>query len=112
MDTRTVSDVETVEATDGVHLTQLVAGERTSVQHFHFEPGAVVPEHDHEHEQTGLVTRGALTFTVGGEEVVVSTGESYVLRSDEPHAAENRGDVPATGIDVFSPPRVDVPWRE
>ncbi|MFB6073612.1 MAG: cupin domain-containing protein, partial [Haloarculaceae archaeon] len=42
---------ETVEAAEGVHLTQLAVGERMSVQHFHIEPGARVPEHDHRHEQ-------------------------------------------------------------
>ena len=34
---------ETVEVVDGVHLTQMAAGEPMSVQHFHIEPGAVVP---------------------------------------------------------------------
>ena len=62
MQTMAPADGETVEVVPGVHLTQLVAGERTSVQHFHFEPDATVPEHSHEHEQAGLITSGTLTF--------------------------------------------------
>ena len=106
------ADGETVEVVDGVHLTQLVAGERSSVQHFHIEPGARVPEHSHDHEQAGLITAGTLTFVVEGEDHVVETGESYVLDSREPHAAENRGEVPVDGIDVFSPPRTAPDWSE
>jgi quercetin dioxygenase-like cupin family protein len=107
------ADGQTHEVVPGVHLTQLVAGERTSVQHFHIEPGAVVPEHSHEHEQAGYVVRGTATFLRDGEETeIVSPGESYVLSPDEPHAVENRADVPVEGIDVFSPPRTEPDWGE
>ncbi|MFC7077127.1 cupin domain-containing protein [Haloarcula halophila] len=102
---------ETVEAVDGVHLTQLVVGERMSAQQFHIEPGAVVPEHSHDHEQIGFVVSGAFTFFIDGEESVVSSGDSYVIPGGEPHRVENRTDEPVTGIDVFSPPRIDPDWR-
>ena len=102
---------ETVEAVDGVHLTQLAVGERMSVQHFHFEPGADVPEHSHPHEQVGFVASGTLTFTVDGEEYVVGSGDSYSIPGGEPHAARNDGSDPVSGIDVFSPPRTDPDWR-
>ena len=101
---------ETVEVVDGVHLTQLAAGDRMSVQHFHVEPGAVVPEHTHEHEQVGFAYRGAGTFVFDGETVVVGPGESYAIPGGEPHALENRGEEALVGVDVFSPPRLDVPW--
>ncbi|WP_336360024.1 cupin domain-containing protein [Haladaptatus sp. ZSTT2] len=112
MDAVSLSDSDVVEAIDGVHLAQLAAGEKMSIQHFHIEPGAKVPEHSHPHEQTGYVTKGTLTFLIDGEEISVSAGESYVVPGDEPHAAENRGDVPVDGLDIFSPPRLDVPWME
>ncbi|MFC6733549.1 MULTISPECIES: cupin domain-containing protein [unclassified Haladaptatus] len=112
MESVSLSDSEIVEAVDGVHLAQMAAGEKMSIQHFHIEPGASVPEHSHPHEQTGYVTKGTLTFLVGGEERSISAGESYVIPGDEPHGAENRGDVPVDGVDIFSPPRLDVPWLE
>ncbi|MFC7019462.1 MULTISPECIES: cupin domain-containing protein [Haloarcula] len=102
---------ETVEVVDGVHLTEMAAGERMSVQHFHFESGAVIPEHSHDHEQVGFVVRGTFTFVADGEEYVIGPGDSYVVSGGEPHRAENRTDEPVTGIDVFSPPRVDVDWQ-
>jgi len=105
--------VEAVEAVEGVHLTQLAADERMSVQHFHIESGARVPEHSHHHEQAGFVHEGELTFVVAdGDEVVVGAGESFVFAGDEVHAAENRGDEPVRGVDVFSPPRTDPDWAE
>jgi quercetin dioxygenase-like cupin family protein len=90
--------VEPTEAIDGVHLSQLAAGTEMSVQHFRIDPGAVVPEHAHPHEQTGYLATG------------VSVGDSYAIPGDEPHAVENRGDVPAEGVDIFSPPRLDPDW--
>ena len=103
-------DVE--EVVDGVYLTQLAAGEEMSVLHYHIYPGARVPEHSHPHEQVGFVYSGTVTFEVGGEEFVLGTGESYSIPGDEPHAAVNNADHPVDGIDVFSPPRLDVPWLE
>ena len=112
MRTSTPAEGDTVEVVEGVHLTQLVVGGEMSGQHFHIEPGASVPEHSHEHEQVGIVTRGTLTFLVDGEEVVVGAGESYGIPSEEPHAAENRRDEPVQGIDIFAPPRADPDWAE
>lgn len=112
METVTQAERETVEVVDGVFLTQLAAGEKMSIQHFHIEPGATVPEHDHHHEQTGFVYAGTLVFEVDGEEYVVGTDESYVIPSNEPHAAKNRRDDPVQGIDIFAPPRPNPDWEE
>jgi quercetin dioxygenase-like cupin family protein len=103
----------TVEAVEGVHLTQLAVGERTSVQAFRMDPGSVVERHHHPHEQAGYLYGGELTFTLAdGTERVVGAGESFVFTSDEPHAAENRGDEPVLGVDVFAPPRPDPDWKD
>ena len=127
-----LSERETIEAVEQVHLTQLVAGERTSIQGFEIEPGAAVPEHSHHHEQTGFVYEGELTFLVGasngtaessrgpredGErsdprEIVVGPGESFTIPGDEPHAAINRGDGVVRGVDIFAPARPDPDWAE
>jgi quercetin dioxygenase-like cupin family protein len=112
MDSMPLSAGETVEVVDGVHLTQLVAGERMSVQHFHIEPGATVPEHSHEHEQVGFVYRGTMVFEVGGDEYAIGPNESFGIPSEEPHAARNRGDEPVRGLDIFAPPRPNPDWEE
>jgi quercetin dioxygenase-like cupin family protein len=112
MDVVPDADVEAVEAVDDVFLTQGAVGEDTSIQHFVIEPGAEVPEHDHHHEQIGVITEGALTFVVDGEELVVGAGDTYVIPGGEPHAARNDGDEAVVGYDIFSPPRANPDWRD
>ena len=113
MDHVTPEQRETVEAVEGVFLTQLAAGERMSVQHLRMEPGASVPRHDHHHEQLGFVYQGVQTFVLAdGSEHDVGPGESYVLESGEPHGARSTGEEAVLALDVFSPPRPDPPWLE
>jgi quercetin dioxygenase-like cupin family protein len=112
MDSVSLSARQTVEVVDGVHLTQLAAGDRMSVQHFHIEPGAEVPEHSHEHEQAGYVYRGAMVFVVDGTEHVTGPNESYTIPPGEAHAAFNRGDEPVSGLDIFAPPRPNPDWAD
>ncbi|ELZ78383.1 cupin [Haloferax larsenii JCM 13917] len=113
MDRVSIDDVSPTEAVEDVHLAVLAGGEEMNVQHFRIEPGATVPVHEHPHEQVGYIVAGELTFVLGdGDEVVVGPGDSYSLAGGEAHGAENRGDDPVVGIDVFSPPRDDAPWRD
>lgn len=109
MQTVDQAEREAGEIADGVHLTQLAAGDRMSLQRYHIDPGARVPEHSHPHEQVGFVAEGSLTFLVDGAEHAVTAGGSFAIPGDEPHAAENRGDVAVRGVDIFSPPRDGFP---
>ena len=112
MDVVGSDDSAAPEVLDGVELAQLAAGERMSVQHFDIGPGAVVGEHSHEHEQAGYLFEGELVFTVEGDEHRVEAGDSYAIPGEAVHAAENRGDEAAVGIEIFSPPRTDPPWAD
>lgn len=103
---------DTVKVADGVHLTALAAGERMSLQHFHYELGATVPAHSHDHEQVGYVTGGTFTFHVDGEEFVIGPGDSYAIPAEQRHRAENRSSEPVRGVDVFSPPRDRPVWQD
>ena len=106
------SSVESAQAVDGVHLKRLAGGSEANVQHFVVDPGAVVPEHSHPHEQVGYILEGALAFEVDGDVTVVEAGDSYVVPGGEPHSAHNDGDVPAVGLDVIAPPRDDPDWQD
>jgi quercetin dioxygenase-like cupin family protein len=107
-----LSEQDSVEAVEKVYLTQLATGERTSIQSFEIEPGAIVPEHSHQHEQIGFVYEGELTFFTNDSEIQVGPGDSFSIPSNEPHAAENRGEIPVRGVDVFSPPRPEPDWAD
>jgi quercetin dioxygenase-like cupin family protein len=98
-------DRETEEPLEGSFLTQVVAGDRMSVQHFRSDPGGGAPEHSHEYEEIGYPVEGSLAITVDGEEYTVEAGEVYVIPAGEPHSLTNPGDEPAVGIMIFSPPR-------
>jgi Uncharacterized conserved protein, contains double-stranded beta-helix domain len=106
------SERPSTEAVDGAHLTLLAGGTEANIQQFTIDPGAVVPEHSHPHEQVGYLLEGTLTFTVDGESLPVEAGDSYVVPGGEPHGAENKGDTAAVGLDIFSPPRDNPDWDE
>ncbi|TYL37828.1 hypothetical protein CV102_13915 [Natronococcus pandeyae] len=60
----------------------------------------------------GFVYRGELTFTIEEDTVTIGPGDTYILYSHETHAAENTGDIPVEGVDVFCPPRGAADWME
>ena len=108
-----LADRDSTEAVDGVHLSLLAGAENMNVQHFDIAPGASVPAHSHPHEQTGYIVDGTLVFVLeDGEEVEVGPDDSYAIPGGETHAAENRGDEPVRGVDIFSPPRENPDWQD
>jgi quercetin dioxygenase-like cupin family protein len=90
---------------DGIHA-RLVNGERLSLGVVELDPGAVVGEHHHEHEQLGMVIRGAMRFTIGGDTRDLGPGETWTIPSNVPHQAV-AGPEGAVVIDVFAPVRDD-----
>jgi quercetin dioxygenase-like cupin family protein len=76
------------------------------------DPGAVIPEHDHPHEQIGFVYQGEITLFVGDDERTVGSGEGFFLPGGESHKVENTGETIARGVDIFSPPRPEDYWSE
>ena len=107
-----MATTDDAEVAEGFSVAQLGANDFMSIQHFHFEPGGSVPEHEHPHQQIGFVYRGELTFYVNGEEHTVGPGDCYIVDSNEPHYGVNEGDEPVDGVDVFSPPRGAADWME
>jgi quercetin dioxygenase-like cupin family protein len=90
---------------DGIGA-RVVNGERLSLAIVELDPGAVVKEHHHEHEQLGMVIRGAMRFRVGDETLDLGPGETWTIPSNVPHEA-TAGPEGAVVIDVFAPVRED-----
>jgi quercetin dioxygenase-like cupin family protein len=110
MDRVSRDEREYEEQVSDVHLAALAAGKRASMKHWRIEPGATLPAHRHQHEQIGYLISGELTAILEDREVTLESGDSYIFPSKELHGAENRGDEPAVGIGVLSPPRSDPDW--
>jgi quercetin dioxygenase-like cupin family protein len=87
-------------------LARAVEGERMSFAVVELEPHSVVAEHRHPNEQIGIVLKGSMTFTIGGEARVVGAGDTYNIPGGVPHDAVT-GPEGAVVIDVFSPVRAD-----
>jgi quercetin dioxygenase-like cupin family protein len=87
-------------------VARSVHGERMTLSVVELDPGAVVAEHSHEHEQLGIVLRGEMNFRVGDERRTVGPGGTWCIPSGTPHEAL-AGPEGAVVIDVFAPIRAD-----
>jgi quercetin dioxygenase-like cupin family protein len=101
-------DVREFELAAGVTGRPLF-GEGVMLNLIEFEPGSTVPLHSHEHEQLGIVLRGAQVLIVDGEEHAMGPMQGYVLPGGVEHSAYC-GPEGATVLDVFQPVRED--YRE
>jgi quercetin dioxygenase-like cupin family protein len=84
---------------------RFLTADRVTIARFNLSRGAVVPVHDHDHEQVSYVVTGALEFQVDGKTVVVRTGEALQIPSWAKHGVTALEDTQV--IDVFSPVRQD-----
>ena len=99
------NELEILQIWDGV-TGRAVAGTEATLVLIELVPNAVVPEHQHPNEQTGLLLRGSLRFTVGGETKELKPGAMWVIPGDTPHDVV-AGPDGATLAELFAPPRAD-----
>ena len=71
-----------------------------------YQPGAGTGKHalTHEGEECGIVLKGRLEVTVGGETTVLSPGDAYYFKSSQPHQFRNSGNEPCELISACTPP--------
>lgn len=98
-------ETEAVEDLSPAIGRQLVHTENMTIARISLKLGAVVPRHEHPHEQVATVLEGALRFVVGDEEQSVEAGESVFIPGGVPHEVEALVD--SVVLDVFSPVRDD-----
>ena len=82
------------------------AAEKMMLSVAELEPGAVVEEHSHPHEQVGIVLQGRAVFTIGGEERTLKPGDLFRIPGGVRHKVRAL-DEPMRALDVFCPPRED-----
>jgi quercetin dioxygenase-like cupin family protein len=83
-----------------------IEGDRITLALVELAPDAVVPGHQHEAEQLGMVVEGSVMFTVGDERRELGPGGTWRIPSDIPHQV-TAGPAGATVIDIFAPIRSD-----
>lgn len=76
------------------------------LSYLEMDAGAVIPLHDHTHEQAGILLEGKLKLTIGDETRILEPGEMFFIPANVPHQAIAH-DGPAVVLDAFSPIRED-----
>jgi quercetin dioxygenase-like cupin family protein len=90
---------------DGVRARALF-GDGAMLNLVELDPGAVVPEHAHPHEQLGIALSGEIVMIVGGEERPMRAMDAMHIPSGVVHGAY-AGPEGAVVLDVFVPVRED-----
>jgi quercetin dioxygenase-like cupin family protein len=81
-------------------------GQNIMLSYLEMDEGAVVPLHQHPHEQAGMLLKGRIELTIGDETRVVEAESLFIIPPNTPHRAVAL-DGPAVVLDVFSPVRED-----
>jgi quercetin dioxygenase-like cupin family protein len=96
---------EAKEAMPGIRL-HTFWGDRMLVSITDLDPNVVMPVHDHQHEQIGILLSGELELNIDGEARWLKLGEPFVIPGGVAHGART-GEASARVMDVFSPLRED-----
>ena len=100
-----IDEIEPLEVIPGCRM-RTPHGENLMLSYLEMDEGAVVPLHDHPHEQGGMLLQGKIELTIGDESRVVEPGAMFIIPPNTPHKAV-AVDGPAVVLDVFSPVRED-----
>ncbi|MCS7306440.1 MAG: cupin domain-containing protein [Thermoguttaceae bacterium] len=71
------------------------------------QPGAVIPQHQHPHEQIGYMVQGGGLFRIGDQTYQVEAGQMWRIPGNMPHEV-TAGPEGLQAIDVFYPVREDM----
>jgi quercetin dioxygenase-like cupin family protein len=79
---------------------------QVTVLRLEFRKGAIVPRHDHFHEQVTMLTAGLSRLVVSGEEVTLRPGDVLRIPPHAPHFTEALED--SNTVEMFAPARDDL----
>ena len=99
-----LKDIQEIPLVNGITI-KAVYGKNVSVSFLEFPAYSTIPPHAHPNEQIGIVTDGALHYTIDGESKLCPAGAAFVIPPNALHSARVVSDTPAKLIDVFAPPR-------
>ena len=94
---------EAKEIVPGVHI-RTTWGKEMLLSATDIAADAIVPLHQHPHEQAGTLLSGEFELTIGGETRWLKPGDVYLIPGGMEHGGR-AGETPARVLDVFSPVR-------
>jgi quercetin dioxygenase-like cupin family protein len=102
---QSLSQLDVLSMADGISARSIRGREMTFAV-VELAPHSRVGSHQHPHEQMGIVLRGSVVYTVGGESKDMQPGDTYMVHGGIAHEAV-AGPQGAVIVDVFSPVRED-----
>jgi quercetin dioxygenase-like cupin family protein len=84
---------------------KVVHTKKQTIAFWEIEKDAVLPAHQHMHEQLSIVTSGELELTIAGKTQIMKPGMVAVIPANEIHSAVALSHVEVT--DIFLPARED-----
>jgi len=94
-----------IEIAPGIRRRTITTGAKMYQMRAELAAGSRLPEHQHPQEQIAHILGGRLRLIAFGIPHELSTGESFYIASNVPHAIETIEDTVV--LDTFSPPRDD-----
>lgn len=99
-----VDEIAPREIMPGFH-GRFVHTDRMTLAYWKIAKGAVLPLHQHPHEQVVTMRDGSLEITAGNVTHLLGPGDVLVIPGDIPHSGRALTDVDV--LDVFQPVRED-----
>ncbi|MEL6140430.1 MAG: cupin domain-containing protein [Bacteroidota bacterium] len=84
---------------------KMIHTEKVTIADFQIDAGAVLPDHQHPHEQISTVLEGEFEFVIGGELHRCHAGMVAIIPSNTSHSGKAITDCRI--MDVFCPARED-----
>lgn len=105
MKQKSVLTAKPVEMMEGIVRKTLTYTDDAMLCHIEMKEGAKIPLHHHEPVQIGICLSGKVRFIGEGseDEFIATTGDGYVMASNEPHGAVALED--SIVVEVFTPSR-------
>lgn len=95
----------TVDMLPGIRRQTIATGEKGVLVKFMLAAGAVIPPHQHLHEQMGYLLSGRLEFTVDDQVDVAVAGDSWTIPGGAMHSVIVLAE--AELVEWFAPVRED-----
>jgi quercetin dioxygenase-like cupin family protein len=85
-------------------VIQTCAADKMMMSVVNLAPHSVVEEHQHPHEQVGMLLEGRAIFSIGAEQKTLQAGDLYRIPGNIRHKVVVL-DQPTRAIDIFCPVR-------